>query len=310
MYPVIAIVGPTASGKSDLALFLAESFSGEIVNYDSVQIFRHLDIGTAKPGAEELARVPHHMINIREPTEIYTAGDYQRDARRVLDEVRTRGKLPILVGGTGLYLRALTEGLFNGPKRSTYWRNRLEMLAERKGRGHVHRLLKRLDPVAASRIAMRDKPKIIRALEVRLETGKALSQHLQERPGQPLTGFDMHFVGLNPTREELYRRIDERVRQMLETGLIEEVRRLLARGIPPSAKAFEAIGYRHVIADLDSSGPKEETIRIIQRDTRRYAKRQMTWFRKQADITWFDGSGDTDEIKKKVHQFVKPFVTF
>src|SRR5438876_797616 len=177
MHPVIAIVGPTASGKSDLALFLAESFSGEIVNYDSIQIFRHLNIGTAKPGAEELARVPHHMIDIREPTEIYTAGDYQRDARRVLEEIRGRGKLPILVGGTGLYLRALTEGLFNGPKRSTYWRNRLEMLAERKGRGYVHRLLRRLDPVAAGRIAMRDKPKIIRALEVRLETGKPLAQH-------------------------------------------------------------------------------------------------------------------------------------
>jgi tRNA dimethylallyltransferase len=310
VYPVIAIVGPTASGKSDLALFLAESFSGEIVNYDSVQIFRHLDIGTAKPGAEELARVPHHMIDIREPTEIYTAGDYQRDARRALDEIRNRGKLPILVGGTGLYLRALTEGLFNGPKRSTFWRNRLEMLAERKGRGYVHRLLTRLDPVAAERIAMRDKPKIIRALEVRLETGKALSQHLQERPREPLTGFDLHFVGLNPPRGELYRRIDQRVRQMLEAGLVEEVRGLLARGIPASAKPFEAIGYRHVIADLDSSSPQEETIRIIQRDTRRYAKRQMTWFRKQADITWFDGPGDTDEIKNKVYQFVKPFVTF
>jgi tRNA dimethylallyltransferase len=309
-YPVVAIVGPTAAGKSDLALFLAESFSGEIVNYDSIQIFRHLDIGSAKPSAEELARVPHHMINIREPTETYTAGDYQRDARRVLDEIKDRGKLPILVGGTGLYLRALTEGLFNGPKRSAYWRNRLEMLAERKGRGYVHRLLRRLDPVAAGRIAMRDKPKIIRALEVRLETGKALSQHLQERPRQPLKGFAMRFVGLNPSREELHRRIDGRVRQMLDAGLIEEVRGLLARGIPASAKPLEAIGYRHVIADLDSSSPRQETIRIIQRDTRRYAKRQMTWFRKQADITWFDGPGDTDEIKNKVHQFVKPFVTF
>src|SRR5215470_2769806 len=186
-YPLIAIVGPTASGKSELALFLAESFSGEIVNYDSVQIFRHLNIGTAKPTQEELRRVPHHMIDIREPTEIYTAGDYQRDARRALEDIRSRCKLPILAGGTGLYLRALTEGLFNGPKRSTYWRNRLEMVAERKGRGYIHRLLQRLDPAAAGRIATRDKPKIIRALEVRLETGKALSQHLRERPRQPLT---------------------------------------------------------------------------------------------------------------------------
>ena len=309
-YPVILIVGPTASGKSDLALFLAESFSGEIVNYDSVQIFRHLNIGTAKPNAEELRRVPHHMIDIREPTEVYTAGDYQRDARRVLEEIRERHKLPILVGGTGLYLRALTEGLFNGPSRSTYWRNRLEMLAERKGRAYVHRLLSRLDPAAGARIAVRDKPKIIRALEVRLETGKALSEHLQEQPRQPLTGFDLHFIGLNPTREELYRRIDTRVQRMLDAGLVEEVRELLARGIPPSAKPFEAIGYRHVIADLDSCSPRQETIRIIQRDTRHYAKRQMTWFRKQADVTWFDGPGDSDEIKNKVYQFVKPFVTF
>ena len=310
MQPVIAIVGPTASGKSQLALFLAERFSGEIVNYDSVQIFRHIDIGTAKPTPEERLRVPHHMIDLREPTEIFTAGDFQREARRVLYEIRERGKMPILVGGTGLYLRALTEGLFNGPARSTYWRNRLEMIAERKGRGYLHNLLRRLDPTAASRIALRDKPKIIRALEVRLETGKALSQHLEERPRQPLTGFTVRFIGPNPPREELYRRINDRVRQMFNDGLIQEVRQLLAKGIPPSAKPFEAIGYRHVIADLDSCIANEETIRIIQRDTRRYAKRQMTWFRKQPDVTWFDGPGDSNEIKNKVYQFLEPFVTF
>src|SRR6202521_5212751 len=145
MYPLIAIVGATASGKSELAVFLAESFSGEIVNYDSVQIFRYLDIGAAKPSSEERRRVPHHMIDVREPTEVFTAGDYQREARKVLEEIRSRGKVPILVGGTGLYLRALTEGLFNGPARSFYWRNRMEMIAERKGRGHLHLVLKRLD---------------------------------------------------------------------------------------------------------------------------------------------------------------------
>src|SRR5262249_37186356 len=161
-------------------------------------------------------RVPHHMIDIREPTEIFTAGDYQREARAVLEQIRGRGRLPILVGGTGLYLRALNEGLFNGPSRSVYWRNRLEMLAERKGRTYLHRMLRRLDPVAASRIAERDKPKIIRALEVRLETGKPLSQHLDERPREPITGFKVHFVGLNPPREELYERIDERVCRMFQ----------------------------------------------------------------------------------------------
>jgi tRNA dimethylallyltransferase len=310
MHPAIAIVGPTASGKSDLAIYLAECFGGEIVNYDSVQIFRRLDVGTAKPSREERARVPHHMIDIREPTETFTAGDYQREGRAVLEQIRERQRIPILVGGTGLYLRALTDGLFSGPARSLYWRNRLEMIAEHRGREHLHRLLKKLDPEAANRIAVRDKPKIIRALEVRLETGKALSQHLEEGPRQPLTGFRIHFVGLNPSREDLYRRIDERVLRMFQSGLVQEVHALLASGIPRSAKPFEAIGYRHVLAELNSCNPQAETIRIIQRDTRRYAKRQMTWFRKQPDITWFDGPGDSNEIKERVHLFLKPFLTF
>jgi tRNA dimethylallyltransferase len=170
--------------------------------------------------------------------------------------------------------------------------------------------LSRLDPASAGRIAERDRPKIIRALEVRLETGKALTEHLAEGPRQPLTGFKIIFVGLNPSREVLYSRIDERVRRMFEAGLVDEVRRLLATGIPRSAKPFEAIGYRHVLADLDSSIAWEETIRIIQRDTRRYAKRQMTWFRNQPNVTWFNGPGDNEEIKNKVHQFVQPFLKF
>ena len=310
MYPLVALVGPTASGKSDLGIYLAERHSGEIVNYDSVQIFRHFDIGTAKPTKEERQRVPHHMIDVREPTEIFTAGDYQRESRLVLEDIRQRGKLPILVGGTGLYLRALTDGLFNGPARSLYWRNRLEMIAERKGCEHLHRLLGRLDATASERIGERDRPKIIRALEVRLETGRPLTEHLQREPRQPLTGFHVIFAGLNPPREELYSRIDERVGRMFAAGLVDEVRQLLAGGIPRSAKAFEAIGYRHVLADLDSSIAWEETIRIIQRDTRRYAKRQMTWFRNQPDVAWFDGPGDNEEIKKKVHQFVQPFLKF
>ena len=310
MHPVVAIVGPTASGKSDLALHLAGRFSGEIVNYDSIQIFRHLDIGTAKPTAEDRQRVPHHMIDIREPQEVFTAGDYQREARKVLEEIASRGKLPILVGGTGLYLRALTEGLFDGPARSIYWRNRLEMLAERKGRVYLHRLLSKLDPGAAARIAERDKPKVIRALEVRLETGRPLSEHLAESPRRPLAGFQVHFIGLNPARDELYRRIDLRVRRMFEAGLVGEVRQLLGRGIPFSAKPFEAIGYRHIIADLDSCIPEDETIRIIQRDTRHYAKRQMTWFRKQAEVSWFDGPGDSEQIKNKVCQFLEKLVIF
>ena len=250
------------------------------------------------------------MVDIREPVEVFTAGDYQREARSVLGQIRERRNLPILVGGTGLYLRALTEGLFNGPARSLYWRNRLEMIAERKGLTHLHRLLARLDPAAAARIAERDRPKIIRALEVRLETGKALTEHLAREPRQPLTGFETIYIGLNPSRSELYRRIDDRVRHMFALGLVDEVRQLVANGIPRSAKAFEAIGYRHVLADLDSCIDMEETIRIIQRDTRRYAKRQITWFRNQPNVTWFNGPGDDEEIKNKVRQFVQPFLKF
>jgi len=310
MRPVIAIVGPTASGKSDLALYLSEQFNGEIVNYDSVQIFRRLNIGTAKPTLEQRARVPHHLIDIREPTEIYSAGDYQREGRQVLREITDRRKIPILVGGTGLYLRALTEGLFNGPRRSPEWRGRLEAIAERKGREYLHRLLRRLDPDAASRIMPRDKQKVVRALEVKLETGRALTDHLRDKAREPLTGYDVYFIGINPARDELYRRIDQRVVKMFKDGLVNEVRELLAAGVPRTAKALEAIGYRQVLFYIDSCNPREDTIRIIQRDTRRYAKRQLTWFRRQTDVKWFSGSGDDDKIKKAVHRLVQQLLIF
>jgi len=304
-HPIITIVGPTASGKSDLALFLAEAFHGEIVNYDSVQVFRHMDIGSAKPSAAERLRVPHHMIDIREPMEVFTAGDYQREARVVLEGLRQRGRIPVLVGGTGLYLRALTEGLFAGPTRSAHLRSRLELLAERRGREYLHRLLQKLDPIAAERIMPRDMPKIIRALEVRLETGKALSEHLAIEPRQPLSGFDTHTIGLNPPRQALVLRIDERVRRMFADGLVDEVRSLIARGVPPSAKPMGAIGYRHILQNSGSSNTWDDTIGMIQRDTRRYAKRQLTWFRKMPGTTWFDGFGDNPDIKEEIHRRIQ-----
>jgi tRNA dimethylallyltransferase len=304
MHPLIAIVGPTASGKSELALYLAERFGGEIVNYDSVQIFKHLDIGTAKPTPEERARVPHHLIDIREPSETFTAGDYQREGRDVLRDITLRGRLPILVGGTGLYLRALTEGLFSGPQRSEALRQRLEIIANRKGREHLHRILQRLDPAAGARIMPRDKPKVIRALEVRLETGTALTEHLNQKPRDPISGYTIHLIGLNPPREELYARIDERVVRMFKAGLVHEVRQLLEQGLPRSAKVLDAIGYRHVLSYLDSGHRRDDTIRMIQRDTRRYAKRQLTWFRRLTDVRWFGGPGDRDDIQSLVHHFV------
>lgn len=304
-HPIIAIVGPTASGKSDLALSIAEAFNGEIVNYDSVQIFRHMDIGTAKPSVEERRRVPHHMIDIREPAEEFNAGDYQREARTVLEDLRRRCRLPVLVGGTGLYLRALTEGLFAGPKRSVHLRSRLELLAERHGREYLHRLLQKLDPVAAGRIMSRDTPKIIRALEVRLETGKTLSEHLAIEPRQPLSGYDIYTIGLNPSREASVQRIDERVRRMFESGFVDEVRSLIGKGVLPSAKPMGAIGYRHIMENAESGNTWDETIGMIQRDTRRYAKRQMTWFRKLPGTIWFDGFGDSPEIKEEVHRRIQ-----
>jgi tRNA dimethylallyltransferase len=308
MHPIISVVGPTASGKSSLALSLAERFNGEIVNYDSVQIFRGLDIGSAKPSLEERQRIPHHMIDIREPAELFTAGDYQREARLVLEDIRSRGRIPILVGGTGLYLRALTEGLFQGPARSTHWRARLEGIAETRGREYLHRVLHRLDPDSASRIAARDKPKIIRALEVCLETGKPLTEHLKVEPRRPLQGFSIFSVGLNPPRQECYRRIDARVEQMFQTGLIEEVRGLVERGVPNDAKPLGAIGYRHVLANLNKNCAWDDTIRMIQRDTRRYAKRQLTWFRRQAQTAWFGGPGDNKAIEDEVHRTITLFL--
>jgi tRNA dimethylallyltransferase len=308
MHPLVAVVGPTASGKSDLAISLAERFNGEIVNYDSVQIFRGLDIGSAKPPLEEQRRVPHHMLDIREPTELFTAGDYQREARAVLEDVRKRGRIPILAGGTGLYLRALTEGLFAGPARSLELRARLESRCTARGVEYLHGLLRRLDSVSATRIGVRDKPKIIRALEVRLETGKPLTEHLSVEPRRPLQGFTVLTVGLNPAREECYRRIDARVKRMFDVGLVEEVRGLLARGVPPDAKPLGALGYRHVLANLDKTDTWEDTIRVIQRDTRHYAKRQLTWFRRQTNTTWFDGPGDNKSIQDEVHRRVQLLV--
>ena len=305
MHPLIVIVGPTASGKSDLALFLAERLSGEIVNYDSIQVFRGFDIGSAKPSGEERRRVPHHMIDVRDPADLFTAGDYQREARAVLESIRQRTRVPILVGGTGLYLRALTEGLFEGPARSEHLRERFIAIVEQRGVEYLHRILRRLDPASADRIGARDKPKIIRALEVRLETGKPLTEHLRVEPRRPLQGFTICTVGLNPSREDCYRRIDARVKRMFDEGLVDEVRGLLERGVPRDAKPFGALGYRHVLANLDNTGSWEDTIRVIQRDTRRYAKRQWTWFRRQTNTTWFDGPGNNKSIQEEVHRRVQ-----
>ena len=307
-YPVVVITGPTASGKSDLALCLSEGFGGEIVNYDSVQVFRSFDIGTAKPSVEVRLRVPHHLFDILGPSQACNAGDYQRRARAVLEDIRDRRTIPILVGGTGLYLRAVMEGLFDGPARSAYWRGRMEAITQSKGREYLHLILARMDPASAERIAPRDLPKVIRALEVRLATGRPLSAHLHEKPRRPIVGFDFRVFGLAPPRPQLYVRIEERVRRMFEAGLVEEVRAILDSGVSPGAHAFRAIGYRRVLEHIDGAISLREAIMLTQRDTRRYAKRQLSWFRKQPGVCWSDGFGDEKEVQNRIHHFVDDFL--
>ena len=287
-------MGPTASGKSELALRLAPGVRGEIVNCDSLQMVRYLRVGTAKPGPSELRRAPHHLFDVLEPDEYYSAGDYARDARRVCREVADRGGTPLVVGGTGLYLRSLLEGIFEGPGRSENLRARLYRVAEGRGIHTLRGMLERLDPEAAAKIHSRDLLRLVRALEVVLESGRPISR-LRREGRRPLTGFHVLKVGLNPSREELYDRINRRVRVMFGGPLLDEVRDLLDRGFPPSAKAFEALGYRHAVRVLDGTMGLREAVELTQRDTRRYAKRQMTWFRRERNVYWLTRTGDAPE---------------
>ena len=288
---LLAVVGPTASGKSALALGLAPHVGGEIVNCDSLQMVRYLRVGTAKPGSEEMARIPHHLFDFLEPDRFYSAGDYVRDARRVCREIADRGGAPLVVGGTGLYLRSLLEGIFEGPGRSEELRGRLLRIAERRGGGTLHRMLRRRDPEAAAEIQPRDLVRIVRALEVFLQSGRPISR-LRREGGGPLKGFRVLKLGLNPPRNELYDRINGRVSAMFEGGLLDEVRSLLARGYSPSAKAFEALGYRYAVRVLSGTMAVEEAVALTRRDTRRYAKRQMTWFRRERSVYWLSRVGD------------------
>ncbi len=298
-YPLIAIVGPTATGKSALALRLAEHFGGEIINYDSVQVYREFDIGTGKLPLSERRGIPHHLLDCRDPADDFTAGDFRREALGVLGEIRDRAKLPILVGGTGLYLRALLMGLFEGPPRSEDLRARLRRLADRRGREFVHRLLKRLDPASAEHIDPRDLQKAIRAVEVCLLSRQAISS-LHAHGRKALQGFRCLKIGLSPARSELYARINQRVVWMFESGLREEVREMLARPDARRMKALGALGYRQVAASLNGEIPWQEALEETQAATRQYAKRQMTWFRREQEVTWFSAFGDDPELQQQV----------
>jgi len=304
---VIAILGPTGSGKSELALCVAGGFSGEVVNCDSLQIYRYFDIGTAKLPPAARQGIPHHLMDILEPDQIFTAGEYARLARRVLDEIATRGRLPVLAGGTGFYLRALIDGLFPGPSRDQALRDRLAA-RERRREGSLHRLLRRFDPKAAGRIHPRDIPKLIRALEVCLITRRPVTE-LFHQGRDALGGYETLKIGLDPPRDRLYEKLDRRTRQMFETGLVEEVRSILCRGFAATVKPFESHGYRQAIQFLNGELKLEEAIFYAQRNTRRYAKRQMTWFRQEAGIEWFSGFGDDTRIQRAVLERVREFLT-
>ncbi|MEE8176754.1 MAG: tRNA (adenosine(37)-N6)-dimethylallyltransferase MiaA [Acidobacteriota bacterium] len=300
---LLAIVGPTASGKSSLAIHLAKQFRGEILNCDSLQMYRHFDLGSAKLPVAEREGVPHHLLDILNPEEEFTAGEFARRAKEILAVVTSQGKLPLIVGGTGFYLRALLDGLFSGPARNRELRERLQLRAAQKDTGYLHRLLRRLDPVSAEKIHSNDTPKLIRALEVCLEARRPLSELFREGR-DPLQGYHVLKLGLNPPRAELYEGINRRTRALFESGLVEEVRGILAKGFPKTVTPFQSHGYREALEYLEGKIGLEEAVRLAQAATRQYAKRQMTWFRKEAGVRWFSGFGTDREIQAEVSDYI------
>ncbi len=294
MKPLVAVVGPTGSGKSALALCLAQKFGGEIVNCDSLQLYRGFDIGTAKTPARDRRGIPHHLFDVLTPKESYSAGEYARAARGVIAEISARGRLPVVVGGTGFYLRALLEGLPALPGRDEGLRERLAS-RERVRPGSLHRILGRLDPGAAQRIHERDTQKTMRALEVRLLTRRALPA-VEEARG--IEGYTVVKLGLDPNRAELQRRLQARTRAMFAQGLIEEVQGLLADGATGDEKPFQALGYKQAVMHLRGEMTLEQAVESTVIETRQYAKRQRTWFRRDAEIKWLSGFGDEVDCLK------------
>lgn len=295
--PIPAIVGPTASGKSDLGIGLALELDGEVVNLDSVQVYRGIEVATAKVPFEERRGVPHHLIDVVEPTVNFTAGDWARAASRAIEEIEGRSRVAILVGGTGFYLKALTQGLFDGPRGEPAVRERLKARLERRGPERLHRLLRRLDPDTAARLAVRDASRVIRALEVRMATGRPFSRLLADLPPRPPSediASRVRIVALAPPRDALYHRINERTDLMFAAGLVEEVRLLLESGLPPDCKALGAHGYRRVVEYLLGRRTLESAVEQTKLDTRHYAKRQLTWWRGTPGVHWVPEFGQSD----------------
>jgi len=296
LLPLVAIVGPTASGKSALGVKLAERFGGEVVACDSTQLYRGFDIGTAKPGPSERRGIPHHLVDVLGPEDDATAGGYRQLALSILEDLRRRNRLPVFTVGTGLYSRALLEGLADVPQRSEELRERLRASVEEHPPGHLHRILKRLDPEAAKKIAPADEQKLIRAVEVCVLARKPISE--VHRSGRvPLEGWRVIKVGLMPPREKLNERIHARTDAMLEQGWRREVQALLESGLSEDSKPLDFIGYRELRAVLRGEITLEEARGAIQQATRRYAKRQLTWFRKEQGVRWFSGFGDDAAVQ-------------
>ncbi len=302
LHPLIVVIGPTGSGKSALALWLASQVDGEVVNCDSVQLYRHFDIGSAKVPVSERMGIPHHLIDILEPQEVFSAGEYARVGRETLREIAGRGKAPVVVGGTGFYARALMDGLFAGPARNESLRARLAGREKRRP-GSLHRILRRLDARAAGRIHANDRNKLIRALEVCLLTRRPLTE-LHAEGSEPLEGFDAVWIGLDPPREELYQVLNQRVEKMFESGLVEEVRRILEMGYPASAKPFESLGYKQALELVRGNCSYSEAVEETQKETRRYAKRQWTWFKKDTRISSISGFGHLLQVQQKALDMV------
>lgn len=297
------ILGPTGSGKTALSLVLAQEFGGEIVNCDSVAMYREFDIGTAKPSLSERAQVPHHLFDCVDPTRHVTAGEYAREARQVLAEIKARRHLPIVVGGTGLYLRALLEGLFPGPQRSEELRERLRERAASRGAGYLHTMLVRLDRETAGKIHPNDAPKLIRAIEVCLASRQKMSE-LWQHGRDPLRGFRVLRLGLDPERALLYERINRRADEMFETGLLEETKSLMEK-YGSQARPLESLGYKQAAQFLRGESSLEQAVQAAQQGHRNYAKRQMTWFRREPDVKWLKGFGDEARVQGEAAGLVR-----
>lgn len=298
--PVIAIVGPTASGKSTLAIEVALKLNGEIINCDSVQVYKEIQIATAKVPLEERKGIPHHLIDFVSPDVNYTAGEWAREAAATIDAIEKRNRIPILVGGTGFYLRALRQPFFASPQTNEALRKRISLIRERHGPEHLHRLLQRIDPEAATRFFPRDWPRVQRAIEVRIQTQHSIVAQLDKRPEAHASTRRLRILALCPPRNELYERINERTEMHFETGLVDEVKTLLAKGIPAQSNALGAHGYRRVVEYLDGQRTLESALLQTKVDVRHYAKRQLTWFRHEEGVEWFNGFGEETSVLQSI----------